>query len=446
MPEEKLNPWVKPRIKKAEERSSPARYLIEVEPKVLNRLQTELDEMKDVTFIRTSADRYIVVIAPAEMIPIIRDMSGVKKISADTLAWISAFPLLFKEREDPWLGRVSLSNVEIEVSPLDVPLMTPIKAAEQAENIIYTTEYAKRYLGIPQDNDVGIRVAVLDTGLFWPHPLMRKMVYLNSFTDEMPLDGQGHGTWCSTAAFGDNALHPIYGTCVGMVNPVEQMHGKVLSNAGFGMTSWILDGMYFAVKEYGAKVISMSLGGPLQGSAIDDDPMCRLISDLKNDAIFVVAAGNSGPKSWTVGSPGASPDALTVASWGITRNKVAGFSSRGPSGEFYKEAHDTWNRDQSKVGNDLLKPDIACPGGDDLAKEKLLSGCAGWYDPVADLHPQFGTMMGTSMATPLAAAMISLAYDRGHINSAYDVKRKLERDMKSIHDGYGLLTWDRLVG
>lgn len=440
----KVNPWVKPRVKKAEEKSSPARYIIEVRPDTREQVISQLEEITDVSIVKKSADRYIVLVAPSEAIAIIEDIPEVVKISADTLAWIKDMSLFSGEIDDPWIGTTRLSSIEIECGPLDVPGTLLMKILGDTEESIYTTDYTRRYLNIPEDNTITTRVAVLDTGLLWPHLLMKKMVHLNSFTGEPPLDGQGHGTWCSTCAFGDKASHPAYGPCSGIADPTEQMHGKVLSNAGFGMTSWILDGMYYAVKEYGAKVVSMSLGGPLQGSAIDDDPMCRLIASLKDEAIFVVAAGNSGPDEWSIGSPGAAPDALTIASWGIIRNDIAGFSSRGPSGEYYKDNRDVWEQDKEAAGKNIVKPDCACPGGDD--GEKLLSGCAGWYDPVADLVPQFGTMRGTSMATPHAAGIIALAYDRGLVRTADDVRRRIKTSYKSIHSGYGLLSWDRLFG
>ena len=248
------------------------------------------------------------------------------------------------------------------------------------------------------------------------------------------------------AAFGDDFTHPRWCLCEGGADAYEQAHFKVLSNLGFGMLSFILDGIYKAY-EWGAKVISMSLGGPLEGSAIEDDPICRLVNDLSaKGVLFVIAAGNEG-RDWSVGSPGAAPSAITVGSWGITRNALAGFSSRGPSGEFYRDHRDVWERDLAKVGEDLRKPDLVSFGGDDRAKEKLLSAGMPWYGPLTDLVPGFSLMMGTSMSTPVSAGMIALALDRGLIRNAADVKAKLKAastEPKSPLHGYGLLDWKKL--
>jgi hypothetical protein len=448
----KLNPWLVERLEEAKKRASPLRYIVEVKPDTRATVKEKLLPIPNLEVISQPADRFIVVEAPPEALPLIEAIPQVVKVSAETLVWIKEFPLplppLQLTKFDPYLGEVRLSRVEIEAGPVEGIATLPLIGIKSLTTKVYTTDYTRRYLKVPEENKIKTRVAVLDTGLVWPHALMRKSVHLESFTGEPPLDGQGHGTWCSACAFGDSATHPRYGRCVGIADPEEQMHGKVLSNAGFGMTSWILDGMFRAVMEYGAKVVSMSLGGPLQGSAVNDDPTCRLIRVLADEAIFIVAAGNEGPDEWTIGSPGAAPEALTIASWGITRNDVAGFSSRGPSGEYYKNNPDIWERDLARAGENLIKPDCAAPGGDDKANEKILSGCAGWYDAIADILPQWGVMSGTSMATPHVAGIVSLAYDRGLVRTADDVRAKLRRrwaGAKSIEVGYGLLTWDRLM-
>ena len=287
-------------------------------------------------------------------------------------------------------------------------------------------------------------------GIKFPHPLMHlnTKVYLKSLVPgELPIDGMSHGSWVQAAAFGDDFTHPRWGRCEGVADAYEQAHFKVLSNLGFGMLSWILDGIYKAY-EWGAKLVSMSLGGPLEGSAIDDDPTCRLVNDLSaKGVLFVIAAGNEGVDN-SIGSPGAAPSAITVGSWGITRNALAGFSSRGPSGEFYRDHPDIWQRDLAIAGEDLRKVDLVCYGGDDLAKEKLLSAGMTWYGPLTDPIPGFSLMHGTSMSTPIAAGMIALALDRGYIKSAAEVRAKLKRywtGEKSESMGYGLLTFAKLM-
>jgi subtilisin family serine protease len=167
-----------------------------------------------------------------------------------------------------------------------------------------------------------------------------------------------------------------------------------------------------------------------------------------------VAAGfivhNSGPEEWTIGSPGASPYALTFGAWSPKYDGLALFSSRGPSAEFYKDHPDIWQRDHAKYGDDLVKPDVCSYGGGPVEKgqptDEIYSAATGWMDAIGDLSVDGLTpMRGTSMATPHGCGTVALALDRGLVRSAADVKRKMARfQRKDPHTGYGLLLWERL--
>ena len=69
----------------------------------------------------------------------------------------------------------------------------------------------------------------------------------------------------------------------------------MLDDDGSGQDSWILAGMEWAARDQHAKIISMSLGaGPTDGT----DPMSQAVNELSAEtgALFVIAAGNSGPE------------------------------------------------------------------------------------------------------------------------------------------------------
>jgi len=461
----KINPWLNAKLAEAIERASPLRYIVEVAPNTREAVKEQIRPLPQLNIISQPADRFIVIEAPPELLSKIEAIPEVVKVSAETLAWIkSPIPFLgiptpfetFKlpVKFDHYLGEVKLSRVEVPVGPAQALAMAPVRTMALNNIIIYTTEQQREYIGAPKDNKIKTICAVADTGgIAPPHILIHpnSIVELLSTIPIEPFgwDSMGHGAWCQATAYGDDATHPKWGRCEGVADPETTISIKCLSTLGFGMTSWILDAIYRAW-ERGARMLSMSLGGPLQGSAIDDDPQCRLISMLKDEMICVVAAGNEGPGEWTIGSPGACPDAVTVGAWSMTDHKVSYFSSRGPSGEFYRDNPGIWEDDQLRRGDDMIKPDVCAPGGGRYSSqdqdEQILSGCSGWYDPYGDPIPGFGVMEGTSMATPAVAGLLAIAYDRGIINNAADVKKLMSRhQVKNANDGYGLITSGKLA-
>lgn len=460
----KINPWLAERIARAEPKGSPLNYVVEVIPGFQEQVKAQLVGVPQMEIATTPADRFIAISAPSAALPYLEQIPEIVKISADTLSWIKSpshlvglktnLKSIFRvpEKFDPYLDYIQLSPVEVPVGPLQALALSGPRILSLNASRIYTTDQQRTYIGLPAANKIKTRCAVADTGLAYPHFLihLNSSVELKSTVPFEPIaqDGLGHGTWCSTAAFGDDANHPRYGRCEGAADPAEQLHVKCLSNLGFGMTSWILEAIYQAWV-WGAKILSLSLGGPLQGSAIEDDPQCRLISALKNEMICVVAAGNDGVP-WSIGSPGVSPDALTVGAWSMTDHGPSWFSSRGPSGEFYRDHQDIWLNDFRLTGEDLLKPDVCVPGGGrvspDAQDELILSGAAGWMDPYSDPLPGWGSMKGTSMATPCAAGAVAILFDQGVIRNAADVKRQMAKyQAKNSTTGYGLLTFGKLT-
>ncbi|MGW1542458.1 S8 family serine peptidase [Streptomyces sp. NPDC002309] len=226
----------------------------------------------------------------------------------------------------------------------------------------------------------GVDVAVLDSGIDAEHPdFAGQLSATKSFVpDEDASDSHGHGTHVASTVAGTGAASE--GKERG-VAPGASLHiGKVLDKDGTGQNSWVLAGMEWAAREQHAKIVSMSLGGePTDGS----DPLSQAVNRLSEEtgALFVVAAGNSGPRDFTVGAPGAADAALTVGAVDGA-DRLAPFSSRGP-----------------RVGDNALKPDLTAPGVDILAaRSQYAEGGEGAYQ----------TMSGTSMATPHVAGAAAL--------------------------------------
>ncbi|MFB7361381.1 S8 family peptidase [Streptomyces hydrogenans] len=228
----------------------------------------------------------------------------------------------------------------------------------------------------------GTKVAVLDTGADADHPdLKGRIAASENFTDSATAgDFQGHGTHTISTVGGSGAASG--GKKKGVAPGAELLNGKVLNDGGSGATSWIIAGMEWAVAQ-GADVVSMSLGDPTPTDCTD--PMSTATEQLARStgALFVIAAGNSGPGMNTVSSPGCAPSVLTVGA--VDRDdSTAPFSSRGPS----RITH-------------TLKPEIAAPG---VAISAAAAGGRGVY--------AYRAMSGTSMATPHVAGAAAILKQR----------------------------------
>ncbi|XVV15888.1 S8 family serine peptidase [Actinoplanes sp. CA-131856] len=229
----------------------------------------------------------------------------------------------------------------------------------------------------------GVDVAVLDTGVDAGHPdLAGRIESSQSFVPgEDVTDGHGHGTHVASTIAGSGAGDG--GKERGVAPGADLEIGKVLDSGGSGQDSWIISGMEWAARERKAKVVSMSLGGdPTDGT----DPMSVAVNQLSAEtgALFVIAAGNSGPTETTVGSPGAADAALTVGA--VDRDDhLADFSSRGP-----------------RFVDGALKPEITAPGVDIVAARAAGTTMG---QPVNELYT---SASGTSMATPHVAGAAAL--------------------------------------
>uniref|UniRef100_A0AAU2JZ88 S8 family serine peptidase n=1 Tax=Streptomyces sp. NBC_00049 TaxID=2903617 RepID=A0AAU2JZ88_9ACTN len=240
----------------------------------------------------------------------------------------------------------------------------------------------------------GTKVAVLDTGTDLEHPDLKGRVDASkNFTDsDTDADRQGHGTHTISTVGGSGAESG--GAKKGVAPGARLLSGKVLNDGGYGLDSWIIAGMEWAV-ENKADVVSMSLGDPSQSAC--DDPLAAAAERLSQQGpLFVIAAGNSGPGNNTVSSPGCAPSVLTVGA--VDRDDTtASFSSRGPAGLQH-----------------TLKPEIAAPG---VGISAAAAGGRGVY--------AYQSMSGTSMATPHVAGAAAIVKQRHPEWSAQQLKAAL---------------------
>ncbi len=232
----------------------------------------------------------------------------------------------------------------------------------------------------------GVTVAVLDTGIDTTHPdLAGAVVGERDFTGSASgtRDVVGHGTHVAGIVTGDGTASG--GRYEGVAPDATLLNGKVLGDNGFGLESWLIAGMEWAVAQ-GARIVSMSLGATFTSM---DDPMAATVDRLtrQTGTLFVVAAGNSGPGEGTISSPGTADLALTVGA--VDRQDApADFSGRGPS--------------RSRAG---IKPDVMAPGVGVVSALAPGSEIAA-REPTVDGH--YVALSGTSMATPHVSGAAAL--------------------------------------
>lgn len=225
---------------------------------------------------------------------------------------------------------------------------------------------------------LGIRVAVLDTGMDLTHPdFAGRVIVSKSFINgEEVQDANGHGTHCIGTACGP--LLPPTLPRYGVAYNAEIYAGKVLSNAGGGDDGGILAGINWAIAS-GCPIISMSLGAPTTPgqtfSRVYENVARRA---LDRGTLIIAAAGNDSWRQYGVAAPVSHPancpSIMAVAALDF-KLKVATFSNGGinPNGG---------------------QIDIAGPGVDVYST---------WPMPT-----RYNTISGTSMATPHVAGIAAL--------------------------------------
>lgn len=249
-----------------------------------------------------------------------------------------------------------------------------------------------------------VTIAFLDTGVDYNHLDLKDNYiadgsydFVNNDTD--PMDDNGHGTHCAGIAVGKgNESNFQY---VGVAPDAKFYEFKVLDSNGNGDLATYLDGMHRALDPNNdsdssdhVDIISLSFGTENPGNP--DDEFCQAVDDVVDaGVVVVVAAGNLGPGSKTITSPGCARKSICVGSTDKS-DVIASFSSRGPV---------EWD------GNYMIKPDLVAPGVS-ITSAKLGGG--------------YTTKSGTSMAAPHVAGAAALILQAHPEFSPEEVKNLLK--------------------
>jgi len=255
----------------------------------------------------------------------------------------------------------------------------------------------------------GVTVAVLDSGLWESDSIarntrgsMRVLARYDAVADiaDQSFDDSGHGThMTSIIAQSGEARTAEGGSFRGIAPDVNLVSVKAFEANGQGDFLSIIRGLQWVHdnrERYDIRILNLSFAArPRWPYWLD--PINQAVMRLWQAGIVVVAAaGNEGPGSMTVGSPGNLPYIITVGSvtdsWTTdTENDdyIPDFSSRGPT----PSGH--------------IKPDIVAPGGH----------MSGLTRPGSTLHTEFPeyqlstgdfVMTGTSQSTAVVSGLVAL--------------------------------------
>lgn len=302
-------------------------------------------------------------------------------------------------------------------------------------NVFAQVDISKKILRVDkfyakQEYGQNTTIAIIDTGInphldfMVPHNRIVKFIDLiNGKTN--PYDDNGHGTFVASIACGNGVVSK--GKYCGIAPKANIVSIKALAENGETGAYKILEAMqwiYDNHKKYNIKVVCMSFGSsPLD----DNDPLVIGAESLWNLGIVVVAAaGNSGPHSSTIKSPGISRKIITVGGLDDKRHidgtyssqefEVAHFSSRGPVNPYFKP--------------DLIAPAVNITG--------------------AEFGTFYTKMSGTSVATPMVAGVCALIISRYPKITPDQLKIRLLRNCKKIasdfnDDGFGVVNLENFL-
>jgi subtilisin family serine protease len=267
----------------------------------------------------------------------------------------------------------------------------------------------------------GVSVAILDTGIDETHPAFNgKTLVKKDFTgdsiggSEDVRDVDGHGTHCAATICGA----PVGDTRVGVAPGVAKLCvGKVLGTRACTL-KMLLEGMFWAVLQQNASIVSMSLGYDLAGNtkrmvtkgmdaALAADAAMRQQSDIikgistlraflesqSPNVVFVAATGNESRR----------PQFVLDA--GLPAAELLSVGAISPTGGSWDIAPFSNGRAQVVApGVDVLS---ASPGG-------------GW-----------ALMSGTSMATPHVAGVAALWTEKFRSEGSLGIPETVRSAMKT---------------
>lgn len=243
----------------------------------------------------------------------------------------------------------------------------------------------------PDLTGAGIKIGVLDTGIYAEHPDLKGRLGLyknfSPSSDNSVRDPFGHGSHVSGTIAGGSKSN----VAIGVAPQAELVVGRIFDGNGDSTKELILKAMQWmldpdenpATTNDIPRAVNNSWGDsdPYNDRDPQDDPFCMMIESwLKAGIVPIFTAGNSGPRPKSINVPGACPGSVTI---GATEqaDRSPHFSSEGPT---------SWKTVE------IIKPDLVAPG-------VAIKSVGNWGN-------EYEVMSGTSMAAPHVAGAFALLF------------------------------------
>lgn len=236
-----------------------------------------------------------------------------------------------------------------------IPCLPKIKVLQRVSILAETLDYNHKLMNIPSmwSRTMGrnVTVAILDTGR--PNHVDLQPNGHKSFIPGYDEDFNGHATHCGgiIAAVANNGMG-----VAGIAPNVTDVYGAVLGHNGSGSIDSIVKGIYWAVDEAGADIISMSLGIAAGYPIFPGLEQACNYAVSQGVAVFA-AAGNEAGK---VGQPAIYDSVIAVAAVDNWKSH-ADFSNTGPEIDFAAGGVNVYS---TYLGNGYAKlsgTSMACP-------------------------------------------------------------------------------------
>lgn len=328
---------------------------------------------------------------------------------------------------------------------IDVEMDAHITAQMNRVNDIIDSKWAhsRGYYGH------GVGVAIVDTGICLHKDFAEGGNRVVAFKDFIngrkdPYDDNGHGTHVAGIIGGNG--YSSKGKYIGIAPNCNFIIVKVLDHRGDGNISDVLAGLQWIIDnriKYNIRVVNISVGTSAKDTLDENSLLVQGVNAVWDSGIIVVvAAGNNGPDSMSISTPGISRKVITVGSSDdnvpveVFGSKSKDYSGRGPTPYCIK------------------KPDIVAPGSNIISCNiNRITGrgrASNQRFGTADYPMMYTIKSGTSMATPVVSGAIALLLGAYPELNNKEVKLKLRDSAVDLgqrweKQGWGLLNVRRLL-